>query len=342
MLFRPTLLERLLHRFRLLPVPVLDAFASVLFGRALVIGVRTGLFEALRDHALPATDIARRTALHPESVSILAEAFVEGGYLKRAGDAYALAAHGRKWLLRDSPHSLVRLVEYFEMLHERWGSLERTLRDGGPSSPYYAGFGSHDWETYLMGMRELARFLLPAVMKSIAIPQSAKRLLDVGGSHGLYALECCRRSEHLTATVIDFEEPLRWTTQFVRDAGLEGRVATMAGDFLTLDLPKKQDIILLCNVIHGLSDAQNRELVGRLLNVLEPGGKLYILDQMRTTKGRSHLARFIPLMVGLNLLHEIGGKAYAVDDIQRWCGGDNKVRQLPLGIPGVTLVAVLK
>lgn len=341
MLLRLTLLERGLHRLHLLPAPVVDVFASVLFGRALAIAVRAGVFDALRDHPLTSGDIAEKTGLHPEAVSVLAEVFVQGGYLKRIGTAYGLSTQGKKWLLTDSPHSMVKLIHYFEMLHTRWGSLEHTLRSGGPAFPSYDAFGEKDWETYVFGMRELASFLLPEVMRKVIVPRSASRLLDVGGSHGLYAIECCRRSIGLTATVVDFEEPLRWTRQFIRNAGLEGRVVTLSGDVLAMEMPGKQDVIFLFNVIHGLREDQNQRLVGRLVDMLEPGGKMYILDQMTEPGGRSQLARFIPLMVGLNLLNEVGGKAYSFYEVQRWCGRARRVRRMRLRIPGVTLVEVV-
>jgi len=320
----------------------MDAFASVLFGRALAIAVRAGLFEVLRDHALLSSEIAGAIGLHPEGVSLLVKSFVEGGYLKRIGSTYALTRQGRKWLLIDSPQSMVKLIGYFEMLYGRWGSLEDTLRAGEPASPYYQNFDEHDWEMYVFGMRDLARFLVPELKRKVTLPRRAAHLLDVGGSHGLYAIDCCQRSSLLTATVVDFEEPLRWTRQFIREAGLEGRVNTMAGNFLTLDLPEKQDIILLFNVIHGLREEQNRELIGRLLGTLASGGRMYVLDQMIASAGQSQLARLIPLMVGLNLLNEIGGKAYEVDDIRRWCGAAQRVRRLKLRIPGLTLVEVVK
>ena len=54
MILRLTLLERALHRMHLLPVPVMDAFAGVLFGRLLCIGVRRGIIEAAAGAPCPA------------------------------------------------------------------------------------------------------------------------------------------------------------------------------------------------------------------------------------------------------------------------------------------------
>jgi len=65
MTFNLTLVERLLHRLHLLPVPVVDAFSNVVYGRALTIAIRRGFFEALTGGPLTHHDLAALTALSP-------------------------------------------------------------------------------------------------------------------------------------------------------------------------------------------------------------------------------------------------------------------------------------
>jgi hypothetical protein len=69
---------------------------------------------------------------------------------------------------------------------------------------------------------------------------------------------------------------------------------------------------------------------------------LFVLDQMQESSLRSGLSQFIPLMVGLNLLNEIGGTSYSVARLQDWCEGASPVKPVRLRFPGVTLVEVTK
>lgn len=342
MIVNLTLRERILHRLRLLPTPVMDAFGSVLYGRVLAVAVRAGFFEALRGGPLDPDEIALRSGLHPSAVRLLAEGFVIGGYCRRTRGGYGLSGEGEKWLLRDSPHTVVHLIRYFEMLHGRWMRLDETLRNGRPAAPYYAAFDGTDWEVYVKGMRELARVLLPAVIRRIKIPDDATGLLDVGGSHGLFAIECCLRHPRLAARVIDFSGALIHGAQFIIEAGLEQRVTQMPGDFLEVDLPAGQDVVLLFNVIHGLDEEQNQRLCRRLIGVLRAGGRMYVLDQLRPAGRHTRLSGFLPVMVGLNLLHEIGGTVYTYGDVSRWCAEATSVRMRRLGIPGVSLVEIIR
>ena len=341
MLLRLSFLERMLHRLHVLPTPIMDTFAGVLFGRALAIAVRRGLFDALASAPLTHERIAAATHLHPRALRLLLGSCVVAGYLAHRNGAYRLTAEGRKWLCRDSPHSLVNLIAYFETLHGRWADLEASLERGAPPHPYYDVFNGDDWRIYVLGMRDLARLLLPHVAEKIVPHDEARSLLDIGGSHGLYSIDCCRRRPGLHATIMDFGPALAHAFAFAQESGVAERVELLAGNFLTDPLPPGQDVVLMFNVIHGLSEAENSKLIGRALAALRPGGKLFILDQMRDERsGSSPLSQFIPLMVGLNLVNEIGGTAYSVGEVTSWCGG-RRVRKLRLRLPGVALVEVL-
>jgi SAM-dependent methyltransferase len=340
MVFPLTYLERLYHRLHLLPTPIMDSFAGVLFGRAMVIAVRRGLFDALIPGPLNAEQLASVTRLHPRALRLVLDSCVVAGYLSRRKGAYRLSPEGRKWLCKDSPDSLVNLIEYFETLHDRWARLETSLDKGAPPRPYYEGFTEDDWRIYVLGMNDLARLLLPHVIRKIVPGSGARNLLDIGGSHGLYAIECCRRRPDLRATIMDFAPALVYASTFVRESGVAERVGFHPGNFMTESLPPGQDCVLMFNIIHGLSPGENRTLLRRALKVLRPGGKLFILDQIRS-KGRStsRLATFLPLMVGLNLVSEIGGTTYSIGEITEWCG-EYPVRHWTLRLPGVTLVEI--
>ncbi len=340
MVLRFTLLERILHRLHLLPTPIMDAFAAVLFGRALAIAVRRGLFDALASSPMTVEQIDSVTHLHPRALGLLLEACVTGGYLDHHRESYCLTAEGRKWFCKDSPQSLVNLVAYFEMLYTHWADLETSFEHGAPRRLYYETFNEDEWRIYVLGMKDLARLLMPRVIGRIMPGREARSLLDIGGSHGLFSIECCRHRPGLYATILDFAPALAHASDFARESGVAERVELRAGNFLAEPLPAQQDTVLMFNIIHGLSEAENRVLVARAIAALRPGGRLFILDQMRGETSRdSLLSRFIPLMVGLNLLNEVGGTAYSVGQVASWCEG-HRVRWLKLRLPGVTLAEV--
>ncbi|HXX62268.1 MAG TPA: methyltransferase, partial [Bacteroidota bacterium] len=220
--------------------------------------------------------------------------------------------------------------------HRRLGGFEHSLAHGKPLEPYYKSFTEEDWEIYSRGMADLARLLLGDVFRRISVPKLGSCLLDIGGSHGLYALEFCRRFPGGTAVVMDFEGALGYAEALVREAGFGDRVRLVAGDFLSRSFPEGMDVVFMFNIIHGFDEMTNRELIRRASDSLRPGGKLYILDEMRN--GRSALSEFIPLMVGLNLLNEIGGRVYSPDEVRDWCKDARKFKVMHLKYPGVSIL----
>jgi len=338
MILRLTLLERLLHRAGRLPSPIMDSFGSVLFGRVFAVAVRRGVFESLRTGPRTLAEVSLASGLAPDALMLFLESSTVGGYVRSRKGRYELTSGGRAWLLRGSPSSLVSLIGYFETLHQRWGNLDQSLERGTPAQPYYAKFQAEDWRLYVYAMRDLARFLIPYILPRIGIPDGAHSLLDIGGSHGLYTFECVRRVPGLQGTVIDFPAVTSLTEELVREHQLDGRVSVLAGDLREIPYPSGQDVVFLFNVVHGLSPEENQQVIRRALEALKAGGKLFILEQCLENRRRSPLARFLPLMVGLNLLLEIGARAYAVEEIGQWCGPARAFRRIRIPLPGLALM----
>jgi SAM-dependent methyltransferase len=338
MIVRLTLLERFLHRAGRLPVPIMDAFGSVLFGRAFAVAVRLGLFEQLRNGPRTIREVAVATGLSEGALLFLFESCAVGGYVRPEKGGFGLTSAGRTWLLRDSPHSLVSLVAYFETLHRRWGNLDATFRAGRPEKPYYDGFNPKDWELYVFAMRDLARILVPYIVPRLALRGDARSLLDIGGSHGLYTMACLERVPGLRGIILDFPEATRVAGRLVNERKLEGRISLLEGDLREVGYPPGQDVVLLFNVVHGLTAEENRTVVRRALEALKPGGKLYILEQCLEGRRSSSLARFLPLMVGMNLLLEIGARTYRVEDICGWCAPARRARRVRMPLPGLALI----
>ena len=100
--------------------------------------------------------------------------------------------------------------------------------------PYYEMYGEREWRVYVMGMRDLARLLLPHVIGKVLPAADARQLLDIGGSHGLYAIECCKRRPGLHATVMDFAMPLALAATFAGFPRIVGK------ELYSLPIPEEQ------------------------------------------------------------------------------------------------------
>jgi hypothetical protein len=341
----PTLAERLrmllLHRGPG-PTPMLDFIGAQAF-RAVCVAVRLGLFEALGTGALSAPDVARRVGADARGTALLLEALEAFGYVRRRGALYANTVTTARWLLPGSPTDLAGGIPFFEsMVFDRWGHLEESIRGGRPALPGADWIARHPdgWRIYQQGMIATARMVAGEVVARVRLPPGARRLLDVGGGHGLYSVRFCRRQPGLSATVFDAAPALDVARDVVAAEGMKDRVTLQPGDFWVDALGTGYDVALVFNVVHAFPPAKNVELLSRVGGAVRAGGRLVIMEQLggEAPKG---LNRVVARLQALNYFNDLDAQTYAFEDVAGWLAssGFHAPQRLALRkTPGFSLV----
>src|SRR5690606_31304889 len=98
--------ERIALWLGLVPTPLVDTQLAYLLARTIMTAHKLNLFENLSKAPLTPDEAAIRCSAKPRAMRQIMDALVATGYLKQRDGAYALTRKVRKWLLRDSPHSL--------------------------------------------------------------------------------------------------------------------------------------------------------------------------------------------------------------------------------------------
>lgn len=319
--FVPSLLERLLFgRLNLGPGLLLDVIGAGAF-RAVGLAVDLGVFEALRDGPKTAAEVARRIGTHSEATRILLECLASLGYVKEAHGAFSNSPMTTKWLTRGSRTSLEDYVRFWrQQTFEFWDlHIEEAMRTGRPPGTFYDWLATRPggWDLTQRAFASLARWLADPVAARTKPPANARRLLDVGGGHGLYSVAFCRRYPGLSATIFDVPEVFETTQRVVASAGMGERITFRAGDFRKDDLGTEYDVALLFSVIHGLTREENRQLFPRIAGALNPGGLLVVSDQF-PDKARGRTSRAATRFFALVYLVTLGGETYPFCDVSRW------------------------
>lgn len=97
--------------------------------------------------------------------------------------------------------------------------------------------------------------------------KKAKRLLDLGGGHGLYAIAFTKLNPNLKAYVFDFPDVLEHTKKNIKKFNAE-RVEAIPGNFFTDDIGKGYDIVFFAYNPGG----KNPTLVPKIHSSLKNGG----------------------------------------------------------------------
>ncbi|WP_276259369.1 methyltransferase [Haloglomus litoreum] len=345
----PNFLERLLiHRLNRGPAPILDLFGAGSF-EAVTLALDVGVFETLADGALPLGDLAARLDADEEGLRALLDFLAAQGYVAADGDRYRNTEMTETWLLEASETNMAPWLTFWnDLVFPFWEAhLETAIREGAPPQTIYEWFDEEPsrWETAQRGFRAAATLILDEVTDAVAVPDGATRLLDVGGGHGLYAIDLCRRHPALAATVFDTEAALAAVADEVAETAVGERLTLVGGDYWTDDLGHDHDVALVFNVIHAHDGAKNRELFERVAASLAPGGRIAVLDQLegsaRMPVGKSGLG-----FVGLTYLTTLGAETHPYDEVEAWlrAAGFEDVTRTAIrsGGPGNTLVQATK
>ena len=189
-------------------------------------------------------------------------------------------------LVRSSPESIATFAGEQGDLH--WQVLELlpdAVRTGRPYAMHEERRDeSKRWEAYIRGLFEISRAEQDA--NAALVPVAApRRLVDVAGGHGGFAMAMCRRHPALEATVLDLPPSAAVGREIVAEQGFGERVTFREGDVFELGLGEELDVVSIFNLVHHLPEERDRELCRLAHAALRPGGCLVIGDSARPEPG---------------------------------------------------------
>lgn len=308
--------EMILAAAGLLPQPLLDTHVAMLLARVVIEGSRLGVFAACAGGKRTAAEIAAACDTHPAATGQLLDALVGARYLKKRGERYALTRLARRWLLPASPLSLHDKM-IWQLTEWDWlGELGPFVRSGEPVR-CHGTLTAAQWGDYQRGMRAVARVLAPEVARRTPVPKGARRLLDLGGSHGLFSVALCRAHPGLSSVIVDLQEALEHAAPLLAEEGMGERVVHRAGDALTEDLGEGEwDVIFVANLVHHFDEAANRELTRRAGRALRPGGTLVYQELIRPESARE--AGQIGALLGLYFALTSSSGTWSFAEMAAW------------------------
>ena len=302
------------------PRPLLETHPPLILAQALMVSARVGLFEALASSALTVAEVAVRCGTEERATGKLLAVLEASGYVTRATSRgsrkYGLTQEARRWLLPGAEHSLHDSL-LFRFVEWRWiAGLESYVRSGKPLD-IHAGMSAPEWDLYQRGMRSLAAGLVREVAWRTPVPRGAGRMLDLGGSHGLFSGALCRRYPGLHTEILDLPEAVAKAAPMLAREALGDRARLRAGDALTEDFGEEVfDLVFVSNLLHHFEPAQSRDLILRAARALRPGGILVIQELFTPSSGRR--AGQVGVLADLYFSLTSASGTLSVDDLASW------------------------
>lgn len=281
MKFKPTAenpLEWMALKMNLAPIPLVDTQMAFNSARAIMAGAELGIYEAISKEQKTAGDIAAACNTNPHATTQLLNCLVGLGYLKWDNDKYSLKKKYHKWLLKESESNLIAKLR-FQLYEWNWMAMLEEYVRTGKTLQLHSTSDKKEWNLYQEGMRDLSINSARDLAKKIPIPKNAVNMLDIGGSHGLYSIELCKKHPGLHSTILELPAAIESASAIALRYDTTGRIRYLAGNALEDDLGTSQyDVIMINNVVHHFTAEQNKALAKKIANALKPGG-IYIIGE---------------------------------------------------------------
>lgn len=331
-----SLTDRLALLLNRVPTPLGDGLFGMMACRSLMAGVRAGIFRDLAAGPAAVADLAERLDLDPAALDALAGVLVAGGYLSRDGRSLGLTPAARRWLNPASRQYVGHLIEFNYDHWEWWSRLDPVLRTGEPLDLHGTLSDPASWRRYVLAMRDLARLCSVEIAAAVPIRPAARRLLDLGGAHGEYALALCRRHPGLEATVVDLPAAAAIGADLMAGTDLGGRLRFQSADVTRDVLGAGYDIVLIFQILHHFPADQARALLRRAVDALRPGGLIAVLEPVQAGRA-DQLGAVLHLHYLLTSRGEVLTRAALRRRVRE--AGCARVRSRPLrSLPGLQIV----
>ncbi|HVM44006.1 MAG TPA: methyltransferase [Gemmatimonadales bacterium] len=263
------------------------------------------------------------------ATELLLNALVALEVLRLEGDRYEITPVAARYLVAGAPDDARDALKHNLSLWTTWSSLTEAVREGHVALRAEMPDRDDDWTVpFIAAMHRNAAARAPLVVQAVGAA-GVRRLLDVGGGSGAYAIAFARANPALEAVVLDLPTVLPITRGHIEEAGLGARVTTRPGDLRKDDFGSGYDLVFMSAICHMLGPDGNRDLLKRSARALAPGGRVVIQDfilEPDRTRPRQAVLFAINMLVGT----EAGG-TYTEADYAGWLdaaglGGVHRVR----------------
>jgi predicted O-methyltransferase YrrM len=294
-----------------------------------------GFFEKLK-RPTSSLELATFIGTDPKLTEKMCDSLVAMGLLRKEGNLYVNSSLTDTYLVEGSPYCQKNLLKVERsMIKDRWTQFLKALRGGTVKVER-----KYSVREFTLAMAESAlRGELQRTVKILSQLEEMKRarkFLDLGGGHGLYAIALAKAFPSLHTYVLELPNVIESTTKEIVDRyGMSDRVHLIPADFTKDDIGSGYDVVFASHSLYGKSD-QLLSILKKIHASLNSGGILvsnhWYLDESREGPLRAllwelHLASFYHKGFDLFTLKEfishLNKTSFLVEDVVEMSQSDS-------------------
>ena len=275
-------------------------------------GVKLDVFSALADAPQTAKALGARIDADQRGLGMLLNALTAMDLLVKVKDRFDLTDAARRFLVKSSSDYIGYMILHHHHLVESWSRMDEAVQSGQPNRSSASRGDDSRREAFLMGMYNIASQQAPEIASQLSLGGS-KRLLDLGGGPGTYAIHFCLYNPSLRAAVFDLPTTRPFAEKTIKKHGLSDRIDFVPGDYLKDDIPGRYDAVWLSHILHAEGPSACQALISKATAVLGTGGTMIIHDFILDESMDGPL---FPALFALNMLQGTSaGQSYSGNQI---------------------------
>ena len=171
--------------------------------------------------------------------------------------------------------------------------LQDSIKEGKPTG-LHKEFGS--WETVYEALAEMSEKFreswfgfdhyysddsFPQVLP-IIFKNNPKRIMDVGGNTGKFALKCAEYNPDVKVSILDLPGQLNDANKNIKEKGFESRIQTYPINLLDFakPYPKGHDVIWMSQFLDCFSENEIVNLVSNARDAMDDNAELFIMETL--------------------------------------------------------------
>jgi len=255
-------------------------------GQIFLIALKLDVFTQLKEPKT-AESLSKDLETHPEITRRFLDVLVALKLLSKREDLYSTATDVTPFLVEGEQY-FARYLKFSIEEQEAWMKLEQSLKDGPSNIPAHKHEHKYDRESIDWIARGTMLGRLQATLKIVSkLPEflNAKRLIDLGGGHGLFGIGFAQENPQLEVVVFDQPGVTDITQEYINEYGMQDRVKTMTGDYTKVDIGSNYDIAFEACSFGGNVD-EAKSFYQRVCNALNDKG-LFIIQTFTINDDRT-------------------------------------------------------
>ncbi len=320
------------------PDPIMRIALGFMAAKHLFVASEIGIFEKLAGGPLTLDELAAASGIPFRTLRISVDAMASLGLVEREDGRYRNSAAAAAFLAGAPGPDLRPMLRFWDNLsYPAWLTLEGAIRDGQGQAGFLR-FNEQEQQIFSEGVEAFSGPAAAALATAYDFG-SHRRVLDIAGGTGSFLIAILRRHAALWGTLFELPRTCVVARRRLAREPEGARIEVTEGDLLKDPLPDAHDVVIAANIIHGLSEAHNLDLLRNVRTHVGAGARLLLVDLWMDESRTEPPAA--PLMSGEFLIHAGEGQAYAEDEADAWLAqtGWRKLERRPLAGPASVIIA---